>query len=624
MASIILTGDLLDPNSSFSAGDKVRFIHQTTTGQTIKGAVSIEVMPELGNYVIELQFGNILVEYKDILSCCYVKIGVVTVNQDSTATSLPELLNAIVPPTDEQLLEFQAILADCVTAEDNAATSAAEAAASAASIDPDTIPIIFDTVAEYETHAFLLTVGKTVHLNDRKADFLVISGTGTGNDADIIASTAVSQSIDIIDEATGFVDLATYGGIAGGFDNIAIINRILTKFETNDANTSGVAIKIPKGDFYSSPFELGAGALFSRITFYGMGINSKLILLDGSDADFITVSQGFNLFYNMQVDANKDNNTTGDALFLTGSSDFTGFQKVRIRNANDYGINVSGPGQIVLDQTFIFGCNKAMLLQNCKIAIGNQSTFEDNENGGIDIIGSSSQLVVNIRDSIFENNAVSESSSSHINIVSLQEHSVVNIDGNYMNGIGSSNDPNCAGIEFGNNVNVQAFRAKGNQFRDLGLGSVIYSGTITDASENDVSGNSYDNTAKPDSEHGFERDETERYKIETPSVTLSASSGTSKFAALKTGKYTVNSIDEVYPVATSSDTGVTIKVGFTGQSSRFYTGTSEVSADEYSLFERTVINPAFDQASNTQLNVSHDSVKVGVGTVKFELDITRW
>jgi len=41
---------------------------------------------------------------------------------------------------------------------------------------------IFDTVALYQASTISFPVGKTIHLNDRQADFIIISGTGTGND----------------------------------------------------------------------------------------------------------------------------------------------------------------------------------------------------------------------------------------------------------------------------------------------------------------------------------------------------------------------------------------------------------------------------------------------------------
>ena len=40
---------------------------------------------------------------------------------------------------------------------------------------------IFDTVADYKASTIVFPVGKTIHLNDRGADFTVIAGTGTAN-----------------------------------------------------------------------------------------------------------------------------------------------------------------------------------------------------------------------------------------------------------------------------------------------------------------------------------------------------------------------------------------------------------------------------------------------------------
>jgi hypothetical protein len=61
---------------------------------------------------------------------------------------------------------------------------------------------IFDTVAAYQASTIVFPTGKTIHLNDRGADFTVIAGTGSGNTFDVIASTGVNQSIDIVTNGT--------------------------------------------------------------------------------------------------------------------------------------------------------------------------------------------------------------------------------------------------------------------------------------------------------------------------------------------------------------------------------------------------------------------------------------
>jgi hypothetical protein len=131
MALITISGTLLDPNSDLAVGDQIRFTHASTTGETIKGAQSVETIDPSGTYSFDLQYGLIIVEYRDFRKYQFEKLGTVTVNGDSTATSLPELLNAIVVPTAPQLIEFQAILEDAVTAKDEAEAASISAGDSA-------------------------------------------------------------------------------------------------------------------------------------------------------------------------------------------------------------------------------------------------------------------------------------------------------------------------------------------------------------------------------------------------------------------------------------------------------------------------------------------------------------
>ena len=123
MASITLAGTLLDPNSDLSVGDELRFTHDSTTGQTLKGAVSKLIIGQDGAYSLPLQYGLVLVEYKDSRSTQFKNLGVATVNGDNPATTIPELLNALVPVSSADLIAFQTILADAVTAESGAVTA---------------------------------------------------------------------------------------------------------------------------------------------------------------------------------------------------------------------------------------------------------------------------------------------------------------------------------------------------------------------------------------------------------------------------------------------------------------------------------------------------------------------
>ena len=63
------------------------------------------------------------------------------------------------------------------------------------------IPYIFDTVADMQASTIVFPVGKTIHLRDRGADFTIITGNGTANTFNIIASTTVNQSIEYVAQA---------------------------------------------------------------------------------------------------------------------------------------------------------------------------------------------------------------------------------------------------------------------------------------------------------------------------------------------------------------------------------------------------------------------------------------
>lgn len=164
MAFITLSGTLLDPTSELAVGDQVRFTHKSTTGETVQSAVSLLTIPPTGDYSIDLQYGLVLVEYKDVRKSQFKNLGVATVNQDNPATSIPELLNALVPVSSAELIEFQAILADCVAAQlaaeaaqlaaENAATTAEAFAYQLTTVDLIASTAIFTTDTNIPTSGF--------------------------------------------------------------------------------------------------------------------------------------------------------------------------------------------------------------------------------------------------------------------------------------------------------------------------------------------------------------------------------------------------------------------------------------------------------------------------------------
>jgi len=70
----------------------------------------------------------------------------------------------------------------------------------------------FPTVAAYKAFIAEFPLGKVINLLDRSAKFLVIAGTGAGNDKDIIASDNVSQSIALDKTLSTYSDQWGLGG----------------------------------------------------------------------------------------------------------------------------------------------------------------------------------------------------------------------------------------------------------------------------------------------------------------------------------------------------------------------------------------------------------------------------
>lgn len=91
-------------------------------------------------------------------------------------------------------------------------------------------PYIFPTVASYEASTIVFPIGKTIHLNDRDADFVVISGVGTANTANIIASISISQSIEL--EGDQF--LSTQWGTVG--DGLTDDSVVMTQLDLAASN----------------------------------------------------------------------------------------------------------------------------------------------------------------------------------------------------------------------------------------------------------------------------------------------------------------------------------------------------------------------------------------------------
>jgi hypothetical protein len=363
MAHITLQGSLEDPNGSLSVGDQIRFTHDSTTGLTLKGAVSVETITPLGNYYIELQYGFVLVEYKPSTAQQFKNLGVATVNATNTATSIPELLNALTPVSDAKLIEFQAILADCVTAKNAAAASAVDAATSAAQL---TTTELISSTAIYAADVVVNTVGFTT------------SGAGgapwkqNGVTGQTVSQTPAQLGDALLNDGNG--NQWSLIGLAP-FDSPFIFSSTLGDVAGNESNVTQVfyaalvRLKSLSGGVLQT--SLGLKTITSRlpvsdnITIVGGGIDATTLILSSAFpvglSMFIneTISVGAYTYGNsninikeMTISGNGNTGRTTGLVDLIKTKD-SSLKHVKFVNSDYFGITDAG--------------NLNLLIKSCKL-----------------------------------------------------------------------------------------------------------------------------------------------------------------------------------------------------------------------------------------------------------------
>ena len=244
MASITLQGILLDSLGEIDVGAILKFTHLTTTGSTVAGTQVNLIVPPDGAYLINVEYGQIRVDYTSDRTERFV--ATVVVNSDSTATSIPELLNASVPPTNAQLLQFQAILADAVTAE--AGAVAAEATLLAIQI---TTAALITNATAFPSATKINTTGYTTSGD---------GGSGSWKQNGVTGQT-VSQSPAqlgdaLLNDASGnqwaLVTLLNEMQIGGVATNTIAQNNLVFQVFFNAMPATGGNYKVLGGDYTST------------------------------------------------------------------------------------------------------------------------------------------------------------------------------------------------------------------------------------------------------------------------------------------------------------------------------------------------------------------------------------
>ena len=283
MASVNLSGTLTNPEGEPDEGAIVKFTLLTTTGNTVSSSKSQLEVPQDGLYDIDIVYGNLRVDYiNEDGSTRFVAI--VTVNGDTVATSLPELLNAVVPPTNAQLLQFQAILADAVTAKTGAELAetgavAAEAGAVAAAADivnirretVHNISILTDAVANTD-----IAVGDAINLAERTAgngggamwDVVLASGV-TANTFNIVACTGVS-SLALVLRKEGIFDLKELSDATDKGQALTDALTVTRSVKLGNSQTETFDFQTPvKLQSFTNIIGEGVAGIFGTNVFYG-------------------------------------------------------------------------------------------------------------------------------------------------------------------------------------------------------------------------------------------------------------------------------------------------------------------------------------------------------------------
>ena len=283
MAFITLAGSLKDPNSDLSIGDQVRFTQQSTTGETLEGAVSVVTISVLGTYSVNLQYGLVLVEYRNAKNPNFRSLGIKTVNANNPATSIPELLTATVPVSSADLIAFQTILADAVTAESGAVTAKNSAVTAETGAVTARNVAVAASIIQYQTFAELLAISETVDYKQftvaeranaaytlQPAGYVALSG-----DATLANSRVASLQID------GAPHIDNFGG-----QSAQSLSSADSSFDNKDVIASIVSRN--NSDNYSGFIQLGSGYYRTTETvdclvktlYKGLGMNESFIHAD--------------------------------------------------------------------------------------------------------------------------------------------------------------------------------------------------------------------------------------------------------------------------------------------------------------------------------------------------------
>ncbi len=126
MSKISLSGVLLSPTGEPAANALIRVVSVVATkNDLLRQSEVTHKCGSDGSYSFDLMYGRHSIEVKYTTN--FILQGILTVNDETSATTISELLEASTPPTDANILEFRKLRDEAVSAANDAKNSAGEA-----------------------------------------------------------------------------------------------------------------------------------------------------------------------------------------------------------------------------------------------------------------------------------------------------------------------------------------------------------------------------------------------------------------------------------------------------------------------------------------------------------------
>ena len=283
-------------------------------------------------------------------------------------------------------------------------------------LTPSTLPAVlindlsqayeFPTVAAYKAFTTEFPVGKVIYISEREAEFNIISGTGTGNDRNVLASDQVSQSANLKTGRNAIAlqwgakaDGDPLGATANGTDNGVIIQSIIdyleVTYQTGLFSTAG-SIQLDAGT-YETTTGLSVPA---NIGIYGRGVDvTELQNQAGNTSTYNMInmpdrgnSQGFekenrNLSLGgFSVNGN-DNNTTGNVKTLSVTNAlYCWFTNMEFKQAEGKNVELTNCSNFFWSNVMFRDGNQSQLVLNdcTNITFGSSVTIRTGFGWGVE------------------------------------------------------------------------------------------------------------------------------------------------------------------------------------------------------------------------------------------------